>query len=281
MRLKPYYKKKNVVRLYQGNCLDIIPALPECSVDMIFADPPYNLSNGGITCHAGRMVSVDKGEWDKSKGAVADHEFALQWLTACRRVLNNDGTIWISGTMHNIYSVGFALQQLGYKLLNEICWYKPNASPNLSTRYFTHSHETVIWAAKSEKSKHRFDYQLMKQIAGGKQMRSLWMNIAIEDEPQDIWSLSTPPSAEKKFGKHPTQKPLALLERIILASTKLGDTVLDPFAGSSTTGVAAVRNGRRFIGIETDTEYLGLSAKRLDEELANLSDKPELIKELS
>lgn len=275
-----FYRNGNAV-LYHGDCLEILASLPERSVDMICADPPYNLSNGGITCQAGRMVSVDKGEWDKSKGATADHGFALQWLTACRRVLDDDGTIWISGTMHNIYSVGFALQQLGYKLLNEICWYKPNASPNLSTRYFTHSHETVIWAAKSEKSKHKFDYQLMKQIAGGKQMRSLWMNIDVEDEPQDIWPISTPPSAEKKFGKHPTQKPLALLERIILASTKLGDTVLDPFAGSSTTGVAAIRNGRHFIGIETDTEYLDLSVKRLDEELARISDKPELIRELT
>ncbi|MBI4285915.1 MAG: site-specific DNA-methyltransferase, partial [Chloroflexi bacterium] len=165
--------------------------------------------------------------------------------------------------------------------LNEICWYKPNASPNLSTRYFTHSHETVIWAAKSDKSKHKFDYQLMKQIAGGKQMRSLWMDIDVEDEPQDMWSIPTPPRAEKTFGKHPTQKPLALLERIILASTKTGDTVLDPFTGSSTTGVATVRHGRRFIGIDTNTEYLELSVKRLDEELARISDKPRLIKELA
>lgn len=275
-----FYKTDNVI-LYHGDCLEVLASLSEGSVDMICADPPYNLSNGGITCQAGHMVSVDKGEWDKSKGADADHEFALQWLTACRRILKDDGTIWISGTMHNIYSVGFALQQLGYKLLNEICWYKPNASPNLSTRYFTHSHETVIWAAKSEKNKHKFDYQLMKQMAGGKQMRSLWMDIDVEDDPQDIWPISTPPSAEKKFGKHPTQKPLALLERIILASTKPGDTVLDPFTGSSTTGVASVRNGRRFIGIEIDTEYLDLSVKRLDEELARISDKPGLIKELA
>ena len=277
---KVFYKNEAVI-LYEGDCFEVLDSLPECSVDMIFADPPYNLSNGGITCQAGRMVSVNKGEWDKSKGAEADHEFALQWLTACRRVLKDDGTIWVSGTMHNIYSVGFALQQLEYKLLNEICWYKPNAAPNLSTRYFTHSHETVMWAAKSEKSKHKFDYQLMKQIAGGKQMRSLWVDIDVENEPQDIWSITTPPKAEKNFGKHPTQKPLALLERIILASTKPGDTVLDPFTGSSTTGVASVRNGRHFIGIDTDTEYLELSVKRLDEELTRISDRPSLIKELA
>lgn len=268
------------VKLFEGDCLDVLPTLPERSVDMIFADPPYNLSNGGITCHAGRMVSVNKGEWDKSNGIEQDHEFALSWLTACRRVLKDNGTIWVSGTMHNIYSVGFTLQQLGYKLLNEISWFKPNAAPNLSCRYFTHSHETILWAAKSEKSKHRFDYQLMKQIAGGKQMRSLWVDIDVKDEPQDIWSITTPPKAEKKFGKHPTQKPVVLLERIILASTNPDDTILDPFTGSSTAGVAVVRNNRRFIGIDTENEYLELSKKRLEEELTNISDKPQLVKEI-
>lgn len=207
-----YDDSEHSIRLLQGDCIRILSKARENSVDMIFADPPYNLSNGGITCQAGRMVSVNKGEWDKSKGIDADHEFALEWLAACRRVLKDDGTIWVSGTMHNIYSVGFALQQLDYKLLNEICWFKPNASPNLSARYFTHSHETVIWAAKSQKSRHKFNYQLMKQIAGGKQMRSLWMDIDVQDEPQDIWTIPTPPAAEKTFGKHPTQKPIALTD---------------------------------------------------------------------
>lgn len=276
-----YDDPERSVRLLEGDCIEILKQARAESVDLIFADPPYNLSNDGITCQAGRMVSVNKGEWDKSKGTNADHEFALQWLAVCQRVLKEDGTLWVSGTMHNIYSVGFALQQLGYKLLNDICWYKPNASPNLSTRYFTHSHETVIWAAKSEKSKHYFDYQLMKQIAGGKQMRSLWMDIEVEDSPQDIWSLPTPPRVEKIFGKHPTQKPLALLERIILASTEPGDIVLDPFTGSSTTGVVAIRNGRRFVGIDTNAEYLELSVKRLNEESARISSRPRLIKELA
>jgi len=275
------FYKSDAVTLYEGDCLNILPSLPERSVDMIFADPPYNLSNGGITCQSGRMVSVNKGEWDKSQGIEQNHVFAIQWLTACRQVLKDDGTIWVSGTMHNIYSVGYALQQLGYKLLNEISWFKPNASPNLSCRYFTHSHETVIWAAKSAKSKHKFDYQLMKKSAGGKQMRSLWMDIDVEDEPQDIWVISTPSKVEKTFGKHPTQKPLALLERIILASTGLGDLILDPFTGSSTTGVAAVKHGRRFIGIDTDTQYLDLSVKRLEQELGNTTEKPKLIKELA
>jgi len=262
--IEAYYKNENIT-LLEGDCLEVLHKLPECSVDMIFSDPPYNLSNGGITCHAGRMVSVNKGEWDKSNGIELDHEFTINWLKACRRVLKDDGTIWVTGTMHRIYSIGFALQQLGFKLLNEICWYKPNAAPNLSCRYFTHSHETVLWASKSEKSKHKFDYQLMKQLAGGKQMRSLWRDI--EDEPQDIWSINTPSKAEKKFGKHPTQKPLVLIERIVLASTNPGDTVLDPFAGSSTTGVASIRHGRRFIGIDTNREYLELSMRRLEEEI--------------
>jgi len=274
------FYKNDKVTLFEGNCLEVLPTLPERSVDMIFADPPYNLSNGGITCHAGRMVSVNKGEWDKSNGIEQDHEFALSWLTACRRVLKDNGTIWVSGTMHNIYSIGFTLQQLGYKLLNEISWFKPNAAPNLSCRYFTHSHETILWAAKSDKSKHKFDYQLMKQIAGGKQMRSLWVDIDVKDEPQDIWSITTPQKSEKKFGKHPTQKPVVLLERIILASTNPDDTILDPFTGSSTAGVAVIRNNRRFIGIDSENEYLELSKKRLEEELTNISDKPQLIKEI-
>ncbi len=275
------YYRDDRIKLLLGNCLDILPKFHECSIDMIFADPPYNLSNGGITCQAGRMVSVNKGEWDKSKGFEQDHQFSIDWLGACRRVLKDDGTIWVSGTIHSIYSIGFALQQLGYKILNEICWYKPNASPNLSCRYFTHSHEVVLWAAKSSNSKHKFNYQRMKQIAGGKQMRSVWMDIDIEDSPQDIWIINTPPTEEKHFGKHPTQKPLALLERIILASTDPNDIVLDPFTGSSTTGVAAIRYDRRFIGIDASSEFLELSIKRLKEERAKKINKPKLIEEFA
>lgn len=156
--ITPYHEnERHTVRLFHGDCLDVLSGFPEKCIDMIFGDPPYFLSNNGITCHAGRMVSVNKGKWDRSKGVEADHEFVLQWLKICQRVLKDNGTIWVSGTMHNIYSVGFAMQEIGFKILNEICWFKPNASPNLSCRYFTHSHETLLWAAKSEKSKQKFN----------------------------------------------------------------------------------------------------------------------------
>jgi site-specific DNA-methyltransferase (adenine-specific) len=263
--------------LYSGDCLEILGSLAPSSIDMIFADPPYNLSNGGITCHAGRMVSVDKGDWDKSNGLGKDYEFSIKWIKACRRVLKDNGSIWITGTMHNIYMLGFALQKLEYKLLNEICWFKPNAAPNLSCRYFTHSHETVLWAAKSQKSKHKFHYQLMKEIAGGKQMRSLWTDVATKDSPQDIWYITTPSNAEKNLGRHPTQKPIALLERIVLASTDPGDVILDPFTGSSTTGVAAIRHNRKFIGIDMNIEFLKLSKKRLEEEFSKINTNPLLL----
>ncbi|MCL4536583.1 MAG: site-specific DNA-methyltransferase [Nitrospirae bacterium] len=250
---KKYYDDpEHSVRLLKGNCIEILNQARENSVDMIFADPPYFLSNGGITCHAGRMVSVNKGKWDKSKGVEENHKFTLEWLRACQRVLKPNGTIWVSGTTHIIYSVGFAMQELGYKILNDIIWYKRNAPPNLSCRYFTHSTEIVLWAAKNAKSKHYFDYQLMKKMNQGKQMRN-------------VWEISSPPAEEKRFGKHPTQKPAELLKRIVLASTKEGDLVLDPFCGSSTTGVAAVLLNRKYVGIDLEDEYLQLSKKRIEE----------------
>lgn len=221
-----YENQEPFVKLLKGDCVEVLNQARECSVDMIFADPPYFLSNGGITCHAGKMVSVNKGKWDKSKGPEENHAFSLKWLEACQRVLKPNGTIWVSGTAHIIHSIGYAMQQVGLKILNDITWEKPNPPPNLSCRYFTHSTETVIWAAKNDKAKHCFNYDIMRKINSGKQMKS-------------VWTLSSPNGDEKDFGKHPTQKPVALLERIILASTNEDDLVLDPFAGSSTTGVAA------------------------------------------
>jgi len=251
-----YDNPEHSIRLLKGDCVEILNQARENSVDMIFADPPYCLSNGGITCHAGRMVSVNKGKWDKSRGIVENHKFTLDWLKACQRVLKPNGTIWVSGTTHIIYSIGFAMQELGYKILNDIIWYKRNAPPNLSCRYFTHSTEIVLWASKNEKSKHHFDYQVMKKMNQGKQMRN-------------VWEISAPLTEEKKFGKHPTQKPVELLKRIILASTKDGDLVLDPFCGSSTTGVAAVLLNRKYVGIDMEDEYLQLSKKRLEEAIEN------------
>lgn len=253
---KPYSKYYDnpdySARLLKGDCVDILNQAREGSVDMIFADPPYFLSNGGITCHAGKMVSVDKGKWDKSRGVEENHKFNLEWLKACRRVLKPNGTIWVSGTTHIIYSIGFAMQELGYKILNDIVWYKRNAPPNLSCRYFTHSTEIVLWAAKDKKSKHFFNYKLMKEFNQGKQMRNLW-------------EISSPKTEEKRFGKHPTQKPVELLTRLMLASTREGDLVLDPFCGSSTTGVAAVSLNRKYVGIDSEKEYLELSENRLEE----------------
>jgi site-specific DNA-methyltransferase (adenine-specific) len=248
---------KHHLRLYQGDCLEILAAIPENSVDLVFADPPYFLSNGGITCHAGKMVSVHKGDWDKSRGPDANHEFNRAWLAAAQRVLKPNGSIWVSGTAHVIHSVGFAMQQLGFKLLNDISWVKPNPPPNLSCRYFTHATETIIWAAKNAKSRHTFNYKLMKETNHGKQMKSVW-----EIRPPAQW--------EKRFGKHPTQKPVALLERILLASTNEGDVVLDPFAGSSTTLLAALRLRRNAVGCELSAEFLTLSLRRICSNLVQL-----------
>jgi site-specific DNA-methyltransferase (adenine-specific) len=242
------------ITLYNGDCIEILNRFDENTFDMVFADPPYFLSNGGITCHAGKMVSVNKGKWDKSSGVKENHDFTLKWLSACQRVLKPNGTIWVSGTTHIIYSMGFAMQELGFKILNDIIWYKRNAPPNLSCRYFTHSTEIVLWASKNGKSKHYFDYKLMKNINQGKQMRN-------------VWEISAPAAPEKKFGKHPTQKPVELLNRIVLASTKENDLVLDPFCGSSTTGVSAILNKRNYVGVDLEEKYLEVSVKRLEEAL--------------
>lgn len=265
--MKPYYKNETF-ELYQENCIDFMDKMPEESVDLIFADPPYNLSNGGFTCHAGKRVSVNKGKWDVSKGMEEDFKFHRNWIERCKRVLKPNGTIWISGTYHSIYACGFALQLSGYHLLNDISWFKPNASPNLSGRYFTASHETLLWARKSAKAKHKFNYKLMKN--------GDWPRDSLkkpEKQMRSVWSIPTPKPIEKKFGKHPTQKPIDLLKRVILSSSDEGDLILDPFTGSSTTGLAAYLYNRRFIGIDSEQEYLDLSIKRFEELQNNLKKK--------
>ena len=253
---RPYFIKDNFV-LYHGDSINILNQLAENSIDMIFADPPYNLSNGGFSVHAGRMVSVNKGYWDVSRGFQDDYAFHYRWLEACKRVLKPHGTLWVSGTYHSIYQCGHALQSLGYHILNDISWFKPNASPNLSCRFFTASHETIIWARKDKKAKHIFNYNLMKDGS--------WPEDKLKKpnlQMRSVWSLGTPKPEEKKYGKHPTQKPLDLLNRIVLASTNKGDVILDPFAGSSTTGIAAAINDRKFVGIDLEKKYLELSKKR-------------------
>ena len=246
--IEPYFRSSDrTFTLLKGNCFELLPKF-EFKFNMIFADPPYFLSNGGISVQAGKIVSVNKGEWDKAETTNVN-QFNQHWISLCREKLKDNGTIWISGTYHNIFSVANCLTQLGFKILNVITWAKTNPPPNISCRYFTYSTEFIIWARKLTKIPHQYNYNLMKIINDGKQMT-------------DVWRLPAIARWEKSCGKHPTQKPLALLTRIIMASTDKNDWVLDPFAGSSTTGIAANLVGRRFLGIEREDEFVDLSRKR-------------------
>ena len=254
---EPFFEDaRRGIRLYRGDALELLKRARDAHFDLIFADPPYFLSNDGITCHAGKMVSVNKGVWDKAATFEEIHEFNRMWLGECRRLLKPDGAIWVTGTAHNIYSVGFALQTLGYKILNDIAWYKVNPPPNLSCRYFTHATETILWARRDPKGRHTFNYAEMKRENRDRQMQSLW-------------HIKPPAPREKRYGKHPTQKPEALLDRILRASTNPHDLVLDPFCGSGTTGVACARLGRRFVGFELDEKYLDVAAKRVNDEISS------------
>lgn len=216
---------------------------------MVFADPPYFLSNGGFSVQAGKCVSVNKGDWDKSHGLASDTEFNYRWIKACREKLAESGTIWICGTFHNIFSVATVLSELDFRILNAITWQKTNPPPNLSCRFFTHSTELIVWARKLKKVAHYFNYDLMHKIAGDKQMTDVWRMPAIAP-----W--------EKSCGKHPAQKPIALVVRAILAATQEGACVLDPFAGSATTGIAANLVNRKFVGIEQEDKFLDIAAAR-------------------
>lgn len=255
---KPYFQNPQTT-LHQGDCINLLKQFEDNSIDMIFADPPYFLSNGGISCRAGKMVSVNKADWDKSKGYEQDFAFSYSWIKECKRVLKPNGTIWISGTRHNIFMIGAILQQLDYFLLNDITWFKPNAPPNLSCRYFAHSHEVLLWARKDKKKPHTFNYEVVKQW---EHKDDIFKN---EDKQmRSVWSIPLTPMREKQFGKHPTQKPLELLRRIILSSTKEGDVVLDPFNGSGTTGVVCKKFNRKYIGIDLEKQYLELTKRRLN-----------------
>ena len=254
--LKKYFSDGIVI--YNEDSLNVMRRIldkhPNGCFDMIFADPPYFLSNGGFSCQNGQMVSVNKGEWDKSKGLAADMEFYEEWLGLCYALLKPNGTIWVCGTYHNIYLVGYIMQTLGYHILNNITWEKPNPPPNLSCRFFAHSTETLLWGKKNKQAKHTFNYRLMREINQGKQMKC-------------VWSFKPPAKEEKTFGKHPTQKPVALVERCILAASNPNDLIFDPFMGSGTTGVAALKHNRRFCGCEANTDFFELSKKRLDDNL--------------
>jgi site-specific DNA-methyltransferase (adenine-specific) len=236
--------------VYRADCVELMRLMPAGSVDAIFADPPYRLSNGGVSVKGGRLAPVDKGDWDRSLGSFEkDHAFNVRWLRAARRVLKPDGTLWVSGTHHVIFSLGFALQSLGYRIINNVAWFKPNATPNALHTAFTHAHETLIWASKGKGVRHTFNYDLINSPNPSVQVSS-------------VWRIATVPKVEKRMGYHPTQKPLRLVRRALLASTREGDLVFDPFCGSGTTGVAAKELDRFFVGAELEEEYAELAARR-------------------
>lgn len=264
--ITPYYKSldRNFT-LIKGDCIELLNKF-EFKFDMIFADPPYRLSNNGFSVQSGKKVSVNKGVWDKSQGYEKDYLFDREWLSACRNKLKDNGTIWISGTYHNIFSIARCLTELGFKILNCITWVKTNPPPNLSCRYFTHSAEYILWARKNSKNPHFYNYELMKEINGGTQMR-------------DVWNLPSIAKWEKSCGKHPTQKPLCVLSRIIQASTKEEAWILDPFTGSSTTGIAANLLGRHFLGIDINDEFLQISKAR-KEDISSMVKQKEYISKL-
>ncbi len=238
--------------LYHGDARSIVSSLGSAKFDMIFADPPYFLSNGGFSVHSGARVSVDKGSWDKSNGLALDMKFNYEWIRVCRDKMRDDATIWICGTIHNIFSVATVLSELDFRILNAITWQKTNPPPNLSCRMFTHSTEFLIWARKTKRTPHVYNYDLMHKLAGNRQMT-------------DVWRMPSIARWEKSCGKHPTQKPLALVVRAILACTQKNAKVLDPFTGSSTTGIAANLLGRSFVGMDIERKFLDVSVRRRHE----------------
>lgn len=262
--------------LVQGDCMTEIPQI-EGPVDMIFADPPYFLSTGNGTVKIGnRYHSFDKGGWDRVRSKEEIYQFNYQWLSLCREKLKDSGTIWVCGTYHNIYEVANCMKDLGYKILNMIVWQKSDPPKTLTDQRFNFSAEYIIWARKCEKVSHFFNYELMEAMNNGVHM-------------PDVWKLPAPGTWEKTCGKHPTQKPLRLLYRIILASTREGETILDPFAGSCMTGIAANLLDRKFIGIEQDEKFITLANKRRleleDKDKANrlyerMSENPEEVQVL-
>ena len=262
-----YYKSpNNDFTVIQGDCVETLSKF-RFGFDMVFADPPYFLSGGGISYQSGKVVCVDKGVWDKPTTLEQMDAFNLRWLAACREHMKDNATIWISGTHHNIFSVQQQLLKLGFKILNVITWAKTNPPPNISCRYFTYSTEFIIWARKLPKVPHCYNYELMKRLNGDKQMT-------------DVWHLPAIARWEKSCGKHPTQKPLGVLTRLIQASTLPWAWILDPFSGSGTTGIAANLLGRRYLGLEKEEEFLAMSKARR-EEIENINLKNDYLQRLT
>ena len=250
--MEPYYQAKDgEFTLYNGDTRKLVNYIDK-KIDMIFADPPYFLSKNKSICINGSWKSFEKGAWDRVTSQENINEFNRSWLSTCRNILKEDGTIFVTGTYHNIFSVASCMVELGYKILNIIVWQKSDAKPTLSRNYFNFTTEYIVWARKNDNIPHFFNCDLMEQLNGGVRM-------------SDVWRIPFLSSWELKCGKHPTQKPLRLLYRIILASTHEGDTILDPFAGSCTTGIAANLLNRKFIGIDQDIDYLSYGIRRKHE----------------
>lgn len=262
--LKSYFQtREQDFTLYKGDSRALVSQLPIRPVDMVFADPPYFLSNDGFSVHAGKCVSVNKGGWDRSRGMAFDTGFTFEWIKACRDRMADSATIWVCGTVHNLFAVGTVLSELNFRILNAITWQKTNPPPNLSCRFFTHSTEVIVWARKQKRVPHTFNYDLMHFLAGDRQM-------------SDVWRMPAVLKWEKSCGKHPAQKPLAVVVRAILASSKEGDLIFDPFAGSATTGIAANLVNRNFVGVEQDSTYLEMAKMRrlaFDSQAAEWADR--------
>lgn len=272
------------INIIKTDAVTLLKSIPDQSVDLIFADPPYFLSNDGYTCKGGKRVSVNKGEWDRSLGAEKELEFYLSWLSESQRVLKDSGSIYITGTYHCIYTVGYAMKLLGFHVINDISYYKRNGSPNLSGRMNAAKHESIIWASpfKGKPLQHKFNYKALKSenyvLICSKCKKSsergsrfcyncghtLDPSSREERQPTSLWDeIGTPTPCEKLQGSHPTQKAVKLLRKILLASSDEGDLILDPFLGSGTTALACSIMNRNFIGCDIDESYIELTSKRI------------------
>lgn len=243
--------------IIKGDCIEVLKTLPANSVDLIFADPPYNMQTDGELLRTdGSVFSGVDDKWDKFDSMEAYDDFCKQWLTECKRILKDDGSIWVIGSFQNIYRLGYIMQNLDFWILNDIIWSKPNAVPNFAGTRFQNSHETMLWCSKSKKSKFQFNYKTMKSLNGDKQMKSVWdIGICIGNERL---------KDENGQKVHSTQKPEKLLYNIIISSTQPNDVVLDPFFGTGTTGAMAKKTGRNYIGIEREDFYIKHATKRIE-----------------